>query len=357
MANYRVLVINPRSTFTKIAVYDNHELVFLNKVMHTMEELSSFEQINDQHEYRKDIVLRELTDGDIDLNSIKIVVGRGGLIKPVSSGVYEINDEMLEDLKNSPFGADQVNLGGLIAKEIAEMLNIKAYTCDPVVVDELDEIARISGHPDFERKSIFHALNQKAVAKRYAKSFNCKYEEVNLIVAHLGAGITIGAHKRGRVVDVNQGFDGDGPFSPKRSGTIPAGDLVKMCFSGNYTKLEILKKISGKGGMMAYFGTEDMKEIESKALKGDQKTKLVYDAMAYQVAKHIGMMYPVLNGEVDAIILTGGIAFSKYFTDQITHRVQKLAPVHIYAGGDEMEALAFNVISALEGEIPLLEYK
>jgi len=357
MANYRVLVINPRSNFTKIAVYDNHELVFLNKVMHPKEELAAFNEINDQHDYRKDIVFRELADADIDIQSINVVVGRGGLIKPVKSGVYEINEAMVYDLFHSPFGADQVNFGGLIANDIAKLLNIKAYTCDPVVIDELDDIARISGHPEFERKSVFHALNQKSVAKRFAKAFNKKYEEINLIVAHLGAGISIGAHRKGHVVDVNQGFDGEGPFSPKRSGTLPSGDLIKMCFSGKFSEMEMLKKVSGKGGMTAYFETEDMKEIEKRALNGDNYAKLIYDAMAYQIAKYIGMMYPVLYGNVDAILLTGGIAFSKYFTEQISQRVEKLAPVHIYAGGDEMEALALNVISALEGELPLSEYK
>jgi len=357
MGNYKVLVINPRSNFTKIAVYDNYELVFLNKIMHPQEELAAFEQINDQHNYRKDIVFRELADADIDFKSINVVVGRGGLIKPVKSGVYEINEAMVYDLFHSPFGTDQVNLGGLIANDIAKLLNIKAYTCDPVVIDELDDIARVSGHTEFQRKSVFHALNQKSVAKRYAKAFNKKYEDINLIVAHLGAGISIGAHHKGLVIDVNQGFDGEGPFSPKRSGTLPIGDVVKMCYSGKYTELEMLKKVSGKGGMTAYFGTEDMKEIEKKALNGDTYAKLIYDAMAYQVAKYIGMMFPVLNAEVEAVILTGGIAFSKYFTDQITKRVDKMAPVHVYPGGDEMEALAFNVIAALEGELPLSEYK
>lgn len=357
MANYKVLVINPRSNFTKIAVYDQYELVFLNKVMHPQEELSGFEHINDQYQYRKKIVLQELADSNVELSSINVVVARGGLIKPVKSGVYEINEAMVNDLLHSPFGSDQVNLGGLIASEIAHMLKIKAYTCDPVVVDELDEIARITGHPEFKRKSIFHALNQKAVAKRYAKAFNKKYEEINLIIAHMGAGVTVGAHRMGRVVDVNQGFDGEGPFSPKRSGTLPAGDLVKMCFSGKYTEMEILKKISGKGGLMAYFGTEDLKEIEQRALNGDTYARLIYEAMAYNIAKYIAMMYPVLMGEVEAIILTGGIAHSKYFTDYIVQRVNKLAPVHIYPGGDEMEALAFNVISALEGALPVLNYE
>ena len=353
---YRILVVNPRTTFTKIAVFDNYELVFLNKVNHSEEELGQFDSIMDQHEYRKNIVLKEIKDADIDPSTLSFVVGRGGLIKPVKSGVFEINEAMVRDLQNSPVGIDSVNLGGLIANDIARSLSIKAYICDPVVVDELEDIARITGHPEFEKKSVFHALNQKAVAKRYAKSMNKDYEEVNLIVAHMGIGISIGAHKKGKVVDGNQVFDGDGPFSAKRTGTLPIGDLVRMCYSGKYTKEEMLKQITGKGGMMAYFGTDDMKTIEENALNGNQKAKLIYDAMAYQVAKYIGMMIPVLYGEVDGIILTGGIANSKYFTGLIIERLEKTAIVHVYPGGDEMEALAFNVLAAVNGEIEINTY-
>jgi butyrate kinase len=357
MSRYRILVVNPRSKFTKIAVFDNQELVYLNKVMHSKEDLDQFPNFLDQHEYRKNIVLQEIQEAEITLDSVDAVVARGGLIKPVQSGVFEINEQLIQDLTHSPVGEDSVNLGGLIAKDIADSLKVKAYTCDPVVVDELEDIARVSGHPDFERKSVFHALNQKAVAKRYANSFSKKVEELNLIVAHIGIGITIGAHQRGRVIDVNQGYDGEGPFTPKRSGTLPIGDVVRMCYSGKYTEEQMLKQITGKGGMMAYFGTEDMKDIIGRIQDGDQKAKLIVDAMAYQVAKYIGMMYPVLKGDVDAILLTGGITNNNYFIDQIIERVENMAPVHVYAEGDEMESMANNVLSVLEGEQEVLIYE
>lgn len=356
MSRFRILVVNPRSSFTKIAVYDDSELVFLNKVIHSPEELMQFDSIIDQHEYRKTIVLNEIQDADIDPASISAVVSRGGLIKPVPSGVFEINEAMIRDLIDSPVGEDSVNLGGLIASDIAKSMNIKAFACDPVVVDELDDIARISGHPEFERKSVFHALNQKAVARKYARSFNKSVDDLNLIVAHIGIGITIGAHHFGRVIDVNQVYDGEGPLSPKRSGTLPVGDVIRMCYSGKYSLDEMQKKVTGNGGMLAYFGTDDMKVVEQRALNGDEKAKLVYSAMAYQVAKYIGMMAPVLYGEVDAIILTGGITHSKYFVDMIIKRVDKIAPVHVYPEGDEMESLAMNVLAVLNGEQEVKEY-
>ncbi|MBL6963783.1 MAG: butyrate kinase [Bacteroidetes bacterium] len=357
MSRFRILVVNPRSTFTKIAVFDNAELIFLNKVIHSHEDLAPIKHILDQHEYRKNIVLKEIQEADISPDSLHAVVGRGGLLKPVKSGVFEINDRLIQDLKNSPVGEDSVNLGGLIAKDIGDSLGIKSYTCDPVVVDELDDIARIAGHPDFERKSVFHALNQKAVARRYANSFSKKVAELNLIVAHIGIGITIGAHHHGRVIDVNQGYDGEGPFTPKRSGTLPIGDLIRMCYSGKYTEEEMLKNVTGKGGMMAYFGTYDMKEINDRVQNGDKKAKIIFDAMAYQVSKYIGMMVPVLKAEVDAILLTGGITNCKYFVNQIIERVDKIAPVHVYPEGDEMESLAKNVLAVLKGEQQVLVYK
>ena len=357
MSRVRILVVNPRTSFTKIAIYDNSELVFLNKVNHSEEDLEQFTHIIDQHEYRKNIVLKEIQEADISPDSIHAVVGRGGLIKPVKSGVFEINEALLHDLRHSPVGEDSVNLGGLIANDIAKSIGVKAYTCDPVVVDELEDIARISGHPDFERRSVFHALNQKAVARKYARSFNRNVEDLNLIVAHIGIGITIGAHRHGRVIDVNQVYDGEGPISPKRSGTLPVGDVIRMCYSGKFSEEEMLKKVTGKGGMMAYFGTDNMKEIEQRGMNGDKKAMLIFNAMAYQVSKYIGSMIPVLKGEVDAIILTGGITNSKYFVSQILERIDKLAPVHIYPEGDEMEALAMNVLAAMNGEQEVMEYK
>lgn len=355
---FTVLCINPGSTSTKIAVYRGPSSLFQTNINHTEEELSHFERITDQFSFRKEAILKALKDNKLDLDCIEVVMGRGGLVKPVPSGVFEVNEAMKHDLQNSPIGEHASNLGGLIADDIAQALpKAKAYITDPVVVDELDDIARISGHPEFSRVSIFHALNQKAIAREYARIHSKKYEDYNLIVAHMGGGITVGAHRNGRVVDVNQGLDGEGPFSPERSGTLPVGQVINMCFSGEYTKQEIKKKVVGRGGLVGYFGTNNARTIEQKALAGDERNKLIYEAMAYQVAKDIGAMYTALKGEVDAIILTGGLAYSNYFTNLISERVFKLAPLHVYPGEDEMKSLAMNGLMILKGEIEPMKYQ
>jgi len=357
MENIHILAINPGSTTTKIAVFKNANPVFLKNIKHDNKELKEFDTIADQHEFRKKIILEELKKADISLDSIKAIVGRGGLVKPIESGIYKINDALIRDLIDSKLGEHASNLGGLIANEIAKTLpNADAYIADPVVVDELSPLARVSGHPAFRRKSIFHALNQKAVARTHAKSVMNSYEEMNLIVVHLGGGITIGAHERGRVIDVNQGLDGEGPFSPERSGTLPIGDLVNMCFSGRYTKEKIKKMIKGEGGLVAYLGTNSAYDIEINAMNGDEESKFYFDAMAYQVSKSIGSMCPVLKGKVDAIILTGGIAHSKYFVNEIIERVHRIAPVHVYPGEDEMRALAMNGLMVINGEVKAKKY-
>ncbi len=352
MENIRILAINPGSTSTKIAVYQNTNPVFLKNIKHTNKELKKFESLADQFEFRKNIILKELKKAEIQLDLIRAVVGRGGLIKPIESGIYEVNDAMVRDLIDTKLGEHASNLGGLIAREIAGNLKeAKAYIADPVVVDELSPLARVSGHPAFRRKSIFHALNQKAVARLHAKSVMRAYEDMNLIVVHMGGGITVGAHEKGRVIDVNQGLDGEGPFSPERSGTLPVGDLVNMCFSGMYTKEKIKKMITGEGGLVAYLGTNSAYEVETRAMEGDEEAKFYYDAMAYQVAKTIGSMCPVMKGNVDAILLTGGLANSKYFVNKIIERVHRIAPVHVYPGEDEMRALAMNGLMVIKGEI------
>jgi butyrate kinase len=353
-----ILVINPRHDFTKIGIYDNTKLLYLKRIMHSAEELGQFEKLSDQVPFRKNCIIEELNQNDMPLDGFAAIVGRGGLIKPVSSGVYEVNDAMLEDLYNSPYSEDVVNLGGMLAHEVRQHTpNARAVIADPVVVDELDEIARVSGHPLFKRKSIFHALMQKWVARKFAKSQIKPYEELRLIVVHLGSGITVGAHLNGRVIDVNQGHDGDGPIAPLRSGTLPAGDLVRLCYDGKHTKDEVLQMLTGKGGLFAWFGTMSTIEIEQMASAGNQQAKLVFGAMAYQVAKQIGAMYAVLEGEVDAILISGGVANSKYFTDMILKRVRKMAPVHVFPGSDEIEALGMNGLMALKGEIEIMEYK
>lgn len=357
MDNIRILAINPGSTSTKIAVYQNTKPLFVINIKHSTKELKSFKKITDQYNFRKEIILSQLKEADIDLEKIKAVVGRGGLVKPIASGVYAVNEKMKHDLSNSLLGEHASNLGGLIADDIAKSLpDARAFISDPVVVDELEDIARFSGHPLMERASVFHALNQKVVARNHAKSILKEYEELNLIVAHLGGGISIGAHKKGRVIDVNQALDGEGPFSPERAGTLPAGLLVDICFSGKYSHDEVRKMIKGEGGMVAYLGTNDAYEVELNAIDGNQKSKEIFNAMAYQVAKAIGSMSPVLKGDVDAILITGGIANSKIFVNQIISRVYKIAPVYIYPGEDEMRALAMNGLMVIRGEEVAKEY-
>ncbi len=357
MKDVRVLAINPGSTSTKIAVYQNTEPIFLKNIKHTSEELAPFPRITDQFQFRKDIILQQLQEADIHIDSLLAIMGRGGLLKPIPSGVYEVNEAMLHDLRNSPLGEHASNLGGLIAHDLIKALpHARAFIVDPIVVDELDEIARISGHPLFHRVSIFHALNQKAVARDHAKSLHKKYEDLNLIVVHLGGGITVGAHHKGRVIDVNQGLDGEGPFTPERTGTLPVGELVRLCYSGNYSLGEVQKMVKGEGGLVAYLGTNNAAEVEKMVVAGDENAELIYHAMAYQVAKAVGEMYTVLKGEVDGILITGGIAYDKGFVNWIQERVYKLAPIHVYPGEDEMRALAINGLMVMRGELSVKEY-
>ncbi|PID93549.1 MAG: butyrate kinase [Bacteroidetes bacterium] len=349
----KVLAINPGSTSTKIAVYEDKKEHFIKTLRHTAEELKDFEKITDEFSFRKNIIIQELKDAGIDLNTLDAIIGRGGLIKPIPSGIYEVNDAMKADLIDSPLGEHASNLGGLIADDIAKELSgkVKAYIVDPVVVDELQDVARVSGHPLFERLSIFHALNQKAVARTHAEKVGKKYEEMNLIVAHLGGGISVGAHEKGQVIDVNNALDGEGPLSPERSGSLPTGQLVNICFSKKYTKKEVKAMLKGKGGLMAHCGTNSAYEVQKKAEEGDPKAILVQNAMAYQIAKACGAMATALKGKVDAIILTGGIAHNKILTAYVKERVEFIAPLAVYPGEDEMGALAMNGLLVLNGEI------
>ncbi len=354
----KILTINPGSTSTKIAVYFNNKIVFLKNVQHSTEELSKFVKIADQYAFRKQQVLDELYDAGCMLSDINLVISRGGLLKPMESGVYKVNEAMLRDIKN-PMAEHVSNIGGLIAKEIADLIgnDVQAYIADPSCVDEFEDLARLSGLPQLPRRSFLHALNQKAVARRYAVEFNKKYEEVNLIVSHMGGGITIGAHRKGRIVNVNNGLDGDGPFSPERAGTVPAGQLVDMCFSGKYSYVEIRKLLTGKGGLVAYLETNNALEVVKRIQNGDKNAELVFSAMAYQIAQNIGAMATVLKGDVDAILLTGGLAFDKSLTTMITERVDFISKVFIYPGEDEMYALAMNGLMILEGELQAKEYE
>ena len=353
---YRILIINPGSTSTKIGVFDNEVSILEKTIRHDVELTHSFEKMIDQYEFRKKTILETLEENGINLSKINAVCGRGGLLRPIPGGTYAVNQAMLSDLRSGFAGQHASNLGGILAHEIASGLNIPAYIVDPVVVDELEPIARISGFPFIERKSIFHALNQKAVARRVAQDYQKKYEEMNCIVAHMGGGITVGVHQRGRVIDVNNGLHGDGPFSPERAGTVPAGDLVSLCYSGEFYLDEMMKKLVGNGGLFGYLGTSNAVEVEKRIENGDDKAKLVYEAMAYQVAKEIGAASTVLFGKVDAIILTGGLAYGTHFVKMIIDRIHWIADVIVHPGENELQALAEGALRVLRGEEAAKEY-
>lgn len=347
---YTILTINPGSTSTKIAIFQNEDPIFTETIRHSAEELSQYPHIIDQYEFRRDAILRLLDSKGYSVSDLDAVVGRGGLLKPIPSGTYIVNNRMIEDLRIGVQGEHASNLGGLIAHEIAKKVNIPAYIVDPVVVDELDDITRISGMPEIPKVSIFHALNQKAIARKAAKDMGKRYEELDLIVVHLGGGISVGAHHLGRVIDVNNALNGEGPFSPERTGGLPVMQLVDLCYSGKYTQHEMEKKIVGKGGLVAYLGTNDAQEVHKMVDNGDKKARLVYEAMAYQVAKEIGAMAVVLKGHVDAIVFTGGIAYDDMFVDWITDRIKFIGPIMRYPGEDELAALAQGGLRVLRGE-------
>jgi butyrate kinase len=357
MQTFNILVVNPKDQETQIAVYEGYKLRYMVGRKHTKEELSAFTSIYDQVEFRKEVVMKDLKNNDFDVSEVKIVISRGGLIRPVQSGVFEVNDQLKKDLRDSPVGEDIINIGGLMSFAIAaEIPGAKALIADPTVVDELDDVARITGVPEIKRKSIFHALNQKAVAKLHAETHKRKYEEMNLIVAHMGNGTTVGAHRKGRVIDVNQGFAGDGPFSMVRSGTLPLGDIVELCFGGTKTKDQINCLITHCGGLNAHLGTTSLSEIEGRVRNGDEKATLVMTAMAYQVAKCIGEMFAVLKGDVDAILITGELAHSEFVVKNIIEHVEKMAPTFIYPGDNEIKAMAANALRVINGEMVVQAY-
>jgi butyrate kinase len=357
MTTFNILVVNPKDQETQIAVYDNYKLRYMIGRKHTREEMAGFDSIYDQVTFRKDIVLKELTNNHFSLEDVRVVISRGGLVHPVQSGVYEVNEQLKHDLIHSTVGEDIINIGGLLAAAVAaEIPGAKAMIADPTVVDELEEIARITGAPGILRKSIFHALNQKAVGNLHAETYKLKYEDLNLIIVHMGNGTTVGAHRMGRVIDVNQGFAGDGPFSLVRAGTLPLGDVVELCFSGTKTKEQIECLITHCGGLNGLLGTTSMNEIETRIKNGEERAKLVLEAMAYQVAKCIGEMYAVLKGEVDAILITGELAHNDFIIRFILDHVEKFAPTFIYAGDNEIKAMAANAVRVIKGEIMVKTY-
>ncbi|MFH1296923.1 MAG: butyrate kinase [Bacteroidota bacterium] len=355
---FNILVVNPKDKVTQIAVFDNYKLLYINNRRHSTEELGQFKTIYEQVEFRRDVVFKELQNNLFDKNSVKVVISRGGLIKPVHSGIYEVNESLRYDLRNSPIGTDIINLGGLVADAVAaEIEGALALIADPTVVDEMQDVARITGAPGVERKSIFHALNQKAIAKLYAESLKKNYHELNLIVAHMGNGTTVGAHCKGKVIDVNQGFEGDGPFSMIRCGSLPLGDVVTMCTDGSKTKEEVFALLTHQGGINAHLGTTDISEVENRIKNGDRHASLIMEAMAYQVSKSIGEMFVALKGEADAILLTGDLAYSEYVVNYIRDHVSRLAQVIVYAGDNEIQAMASNALRVIKGEIEVSEYK
>ena len=344
------LIINPGSTSTKVGVFEDETLLFEETLRHPTEEIAKYASIIDQKDFRKQIILDFLKEKNCDVHSLDVIVGRGGLLKPIPGGTYAVSDELLADLKKGVQGQHASNLGGILAREIGDAIGKPSYIVDPVVVDELTDVARISGMPELPRRSIFHALNQKAVARRYAKEHGTTYEALNLIVIHMGGGVSVGAHSKGKVVDVNNILDGEGCFSPERAGTVPVGDLVKMCFSGKYTQQEIYKKICGNGGFNAYLHTNDARVVEKMVDEGDQYAKLIQDAFYYQIAKDAGAMAAVLHGKVDQIILTGGIAYAQLTVDKLTESIGWIAPITVYPGEDELLALAQGGLRVMTGE-------
>jgi butyrate kinase len=355
---FMILAINPGSTSTKIAVFENKTEKFSKTLRHPSDEIAKYPTISSQYQFRKQAILDCLAEMSVPTSSLNAVVGRGGLLYPLEGGTYAIDETMVQHLKQGVQGEHASNLGGLLANEIAkEAGNIRSFIVDPVVVDEMEPCARLSGHPLIERRSIFHALNQKAVARKAALSLGKPYEDLNLIMVHLGGGISVGAHKKGRVVDVNNALNGDGPFAPERSGGLPTGDLAKLCFSGKYTLPEVMDMLRGKGGVVAYCGINDIRVLWEKVVGGDEFAKLVFESLAYQVAKEIGSLATVMFGDVDAVVLTGGIANEVHFTNMIASRTDWIAPVIVIPGEEEMEALVEGALRVLDGTEKAKEYK
>lgn len=356
--NYRILSINPGSTSTKISVFDDEKEVFIKTLRHDPAELDRVGSILEQDQFRKALVIEAMKENNVDPSSLDAVVGRGGLVRPVTGGTYKISEKMLNDLKDpSIWGRIHAsNLGSFIAKSIADELNIPCFIVDPVTVDEFEDIARISGIPEIERKSLFHALNIRYTARKLGKQLNLKFEEANMIGAHMGGGISVAAIKNGNVVDVNNALLGMGPFSPQRAGALPIGDVMDMAYSGKYSKKDLANYFTKTGGLMAYLGTDDGRIVVERIEKGDAEAKRIFDAMIYQIAKEIGACAAVLSGKVDGIFLTGGLAYGKYFVEELSKRIKFIAPVYVFPGEFEMEALTQGGVRVLKGEEEAKEY-
>lgn len=352
----KVLVINPGSTTTKIAVYENKTCLWRHVIEHPAAEINAFTRVEDQYEYRIHQILQVLDDRGTSLNDFKGIVGRGGMLKPLVGGTYLVDDRLEAALHNAPGGEHASNLGGIIAFHLGRRINVPVYLVDPVSVDEMEPVARLSGLPELPRLSQSHVLNMKAVARKVALELGKTYQEVNLIIAHLGGGISVAPHRKGKMIDVNNA-NNEGPYSVERCGTLPAFQLIKLCYSGTYSEKEMLTKLLKEGGMFAYLGTKDGREAEKRMNDGDPNAKLVLEGLCYQVAKEIGAMATVLAGAVDRIVLTGGLAYSEFIAQEIIRRVSFIAPVRIMPGEEEMEALALGALRVLRGEEKALTYE
>lgn len=357
---WRILVINPGSTSTKLAVFDNEQLTCSETLIHPAEQLAAFPGIADQYAFRRDAVLEFMNHNQVPLASLSAVVGRGGLLRPVASGTYRVNEQMLSYLHTPNKDRDHAsNLGALIAHEIAVLAGVPAWIVDPVSVDELEPLARVAGLPDFDRRSFSHALSLKNAGRRAAAQLGRPYEELNLVIAHLGGGISVSAHRRGRMIDVNQALDGTGPFSPERVGGLPFGDVLRLAFSGcasGSSYEQLFRRLTRQGGLLAHLGTNNAIEVEERIKRGDEHARLIYEAMAYQIAKEIGLMATVLKGQVDAIVITGGLAYSQVLLPWIRERVEWIAPLLVFPGQDEMLAMAQGGLRVLRGEEVAREY-
>lgn len=343
----KILAINPGSTSTKFAIYEGHEAIFEDTLRHSSEQIAQFKSVADQLDWRKELIVEGLKSHNVDISDLAAVVGRGGLVKPINGGVYEVNDALCHDSRYAEH-EHASNLGSLLARGIADLVGVKAYIVDPVVVDELDDVARVSGHPAFPRTSAFHALNSKVIAKRYAREEGSRYDKLNLIVVHMGGGVSVSVHKCGRVVDTTNALSGAGSFSPERAGRIEPLTLVEACYSGKYSQAEVTQMLIGKGGLVAHLGYNSMYDAVCAALDGDAKAKSVVDAFCYNVSKDVGAMSTVLCGKVDAIIITGGIAYNKHITGWLKERVSWIGEVIVYPGEDELGALVSGVLEVIE---------
>lgn len=352
----RILAINPGSTSSKIAVFVDNNCLWKETLNHPDCELNAFDRVGDQYRYRMAAILNTLVVKGDQLNNFDAIVGRGGLLKPMPGGTYIVDEYLVNELYNAPGGEHASNLGGIIAYHLAQQVNIPAYIVDPVAVDELEPVARLSGHPELPRISQSHALNMKAVARKVAVGMGKRYNELNFVVAHLGGGVSVTPHRQGKMIDVNNA-NNEGPFSPERCGTLPAKQLVKLCYSGKYSEKEMLTKVLKEGGMYAYLGTKDCREVERRMVAGDEQAQLVLESFCYQVAKEIAAMSAVLCGAVDRIVLTGGLAHSEFITKEINRRVSFIAPVVVMPGEEEMESLALGSLRVLNGEEQALSYK